>query len=248
LAGILYLMPGIEAGAEDMARRERIANTFLTNPSANRVRVDECDEGPISIESAIESDVCVTGMLKKSLKLNGTYDALIVGCAGDPGLTAMRQLLDVPVIGPLESSTAFSSVLGDKFSVITILDEGKPGVWANLRKNNQAHRCASVRAINAHVWDMIDGKVSRDTVLETVEREVAGAIKDGASSVILGCMTMAFLLVDEQIHMAAPVINPVKIAVKTAEMQLGLGIMHSRLSYPSPEMDKLKRTILPEIR
>jgi hypothetical protein len=56
------------------------------------------------------------------------------------------------------------------------------------------------------------------------------------------------LQVDEQIHLPAPIINPVKLAVKTAEMQLGLGILHSRLSYPKPEMEKLKRTILPEIR
>jgi len=152
------------------------------------------------------------------------------------------------VIGPIESSLAFANVIGDRFSVITILDEGKPGVWATLRKYGQSHKCASVRAINAHVWDMIDGKVGRDAVVAAVERETRAAILDGASSVILGCMTVAFLLVDESIHLPAPVLNPAKIAVKTAEMQLGLGICHSRVSYPKPDLDKLKRTILPEIR
>jgi allantoin racemase len=243
---ILYLMPGIDVGAEEKARRERIARGFLTNPE-NSVKVDECDEGPISIESVIESDLSVSGMLKKAAATRGQYDALVAGCAGDPGLYALRELLDVPVIGPLESSIAISSTIGDKFSVITILDSGIPEFWSTMRKYGQSHKCASVRAINAHVLDMVDGTVSRKQVVDSLAREAEMAVRDGASSIILGCMTMAFLLVDEDVRLDAPIINPAKVAIKMAEMQATLGLRHSFLSYPRPDFAKLRRTVLPGI-
>jgi len=243
---ILYLMPGIDVGAEEIARRERIANTFLTNP-ANRVVVDECDEGPTSIESTIEAEMSVSGMLKKALKLRGQYDALVIGCAGDPGIYSMRELLDCPVVGPLESSLALSSLIGDMFSLVTILDSGIPKTWTTLRKYGVDHRCASVRAINAHVLDMVDGRVGRQQVVEAVADATAEAVQDGASSVILGCMTMAFLLPDESINLKARVINPAKVAVKMAEMQVSLGLSHSPVSHPRPDFAKLRATVLPEL-
>jgi allantoin racemase len=246
MATILYLMPGIDVGAREIARRERIANTFLTNPS-NRVVVDECDEGPTSIESTIEAEMSVSGMLKKAIKLRGQYDALVIGCAGDPGINSMRELLDCPVVGPLESSLAVSSLVGDKFSLVTILDSGIPKSWVTLRKYGFDHKCASVRAINAHVLDMVDGRVGRQQVVDAVARATSQAAADGASSVVLGCMTMAFLLPDESIDLAAKVINPAKVAIKVAEMQLSLGLTHSRVSHPAPDLGKLKATVLPEL-
>lgn len=243
MARILYLMPGIEAGAEEKQRRQGIANSFLAD-GRNRVIVDDCDEGPISIESAVEADTCVAGMLKKALALKGTYDALIVGCAGDPGLRSMREVLDVPVVGPFESSIALARTLGDKFSVLTILQSGIPDTWDTLRKYGQDGRCASVRAIEAHVNDMVSGAVSRERVLETVRSGAESARRDGASSVVLGCMTMAFLLVDEGVQSEVVIVNPAKVAVKMAEMLVGLGIRQSRVSYPRPDMEKLGRTVL----
>lgn len=246
MSRILYLMPGIEVGEEDKARRQRIATGFLTNP-ANSVTVDECDEGPISIESVIENALSVRGMLEKALKLKGQYDALIVGCAGDPGLYAMRELLDVPVVGPLESSAAMASTIGDRFSVVTILDAGIPEFKATLRTYGQADKCASVRAVNMHVLDMVNGVVDRKAIVDAVSREAEKCIAEGASSVILGCMTLAFTLLDEEVHLDAPILNPVKIAVKFAEMQAAMGLKHSVVTYPKPDLDKLRRTLLPGI-
>jgi allantoin racemase len=240
---LLYLMPGIEVGQAEMRRREKIAAQFLTDPS-NKIVVEECDEGPVAIESVTENEMSVPGLIKKALKLKGTYDALIVGCAGDPGLYALREVLDVPVVGPLESSLAVASMLGYKYSVATILETGIPKVWSTLRKYGEDHRCASVRAIQAKVQEMVDGDVSRDSVIRSVETVADMAMTDGASCVILGCMTMAFLLVDESTTSPLPIVNPAKVSVKIAEMLATLGIRHSDISYPKPDIEKLQRTIL----
>lgn len=243
---ILYLMPGIEVGEREKKRRTDIATKFLTNP-ANQVTVDECDEGPISIESVTENEMSVPGMIKKALKLRGTYDALVVGCAGDPGLYALREVLDVPVVGPMESSIAVASMLGSEFSIATILETGIPEVWTTLRKYDQAAKCASVLAIQAEVTAMVEGSVTREYVCESVFRAAEAAKSHGASSLILGCMTVAFLLPDEAVNAPMPIINPAKVAIKVAEMLSTLGIRHSEISYPKPNLEKLRRTILPGI-
>jgi len=49
-------------------------------------------------------------------------------------------------------------------------------------------------------------------------------------------MSMGFLMVDEKLseEIGVPAVNPVKVAVKTAEMLIDLGITHSKLTYPVP--------------
>ncbi len=246
MANILYLMPGVNFAADEKTRRERVANGFLLSPTS-KVTVDDCEEGPISIESRTESAMSVPGMLKKALAVRSRYDALVVGCAGDPGLHVARELLDIPVVGPFESSIAVASMLGDRFSVVTILDEIVPEFWSTLREYGQANKCASVRAVDARVIDMIEGRVGRDDVVAAISGEVRRAVKDGAASIILGCMTLAFLLIDEDIKLDVPIVNPARAAIMTAEMLVRMGLKHSPVSYPKPDLGKIASTLLPEL-
>lgn len=249
MSNILYLMPGVGVTNEEKMRRQRIANTFLASEK-NKVIVDNTDEGPLSIETSIEGDLSIRGMLKKVIETKGQYDAVIIGCADDPGLFSLRELLDIPVVGPFESSIAMASTLGDKFSIITILEEGFSETRMILRKYGVEQKCASIRAINCSVLDMMQGKTSKDEVVAAFIRETEKAVQDGASCVILGCMTMAFLLLDEAAMgmTKATVINPAKISVKMAEMLVSLGLIHSAITYPKPDFKKLKISVLPELK
>ncbi|HHY94907.1 MAG TPA: hypothetical protein GX513_07845 [Firmicutes bacterium] len=248
MATILYLMPGLGASQEEKSRRERLANSFLTNP-AHRVVVDGVDEGPTSIESSIEGDLSVRGMLRKVITTRGRYDAVIIGCADDPGLFSLRELLDIPVIGPLEASLAIASTLGDRFGLITVAASAFPETRMILRKYGAEQRCASIRAVDVRVEDMIDGRATRAQLAESFAREAKAAIQEGATCLTMGCMSMAFLLLDEAVRdlVPVPVINPAKAAVKMAELQVSMGIRHSRLAYPEPDLVKLKRSVLPEL-
>lgn len=248
MADILYLMPGVGASAKEKARREGLANTFLTNP-ANHVVVDDVDEGPTSIESSIEGDLSVRGMLRKVIATKGRYDAVIIGCADDPGLFSMRELLDIPVIGPLETSIAVAATVGERFGLITVAEEAYPETRMILRRYGAEGRLASLRAVDVRVEDMIDGRATREQLIESFSREAREAIREGATSLLMGCMSMAYLLLDEAVResIAAPVINPAKVAVKMAEMQASLGLKHSVLAYPKPDLAKLKRSVLPEL-
>lgn len=231
---------------EEKKRRERLANSFLTQEK-NEVIVEDVEEGPITIESSIEEYMSVGGMLKKIVEVQSRYDAVIIGCAGDPGLAPARELAEIPIIGPIEASSYVASMLGEKFSIITVLDSVVPAIWRTLRDYGLDHKCASVRVINFPVLDMIGNK---ENVVKAFLREARAVVKnDRASSIIMGCMSMAFLLVEERVkdEIDVPIINPAKISIKVAEMLVSLGLMQSRISYPKPNYEKLKRSVLPGI-
>jgi allantoin racemase len=80
-------------------------------------------------------------------------------------------------------------------------------------------------------------RVKPREAFEAMLREGKRAVKEfGASSVTFGCMSMGFLMVDEKLteEIGVPVVNPVKVAVKTAETLIDLGRTHSKRTYPVP--------------
>lgn len=247
MAKILYLIPGVGMPHEEMRRRERLAASFLTSQK-NEVVVEAVDEGPISIESSIEEAMAVGGILKKLVEVQDRYDAMIIGCAGDPGLAPARELARIPVIGPIECSFHAAALLGEKFSMVTILDSIVPAIWRVLREYGLEHKCASVRVIDYPVLEM---HKDPEGVAKALLRESQEAVqRDGASSIVMGCMTMAYMLVDERLkgQLDAPIVNPAKVAVKTAEMLVSLGLSQSRVTYPEANYEKLGRSVFPKLK
>ena len=147
------------------------------------------------------------------------------------------------MIAPVEASISTALMLGDKFSVITVLDSIVPAIWHLLRGYGMEQRCASVRVVDCPVLDLAGNK---DRVVDALVTEGKRAVEDGAATLILGCMSMAFLLMDELAgdRLDVPIINPAKVSVKAAEMLVSLGLSHSRVTFPRPNMEKLRGSVL----
>jgi allantoin racemase len=58
----------------------------------------------------------------------------------------------------------------------------------------------------------------------------------GADTLVLGCMSMAFLDVTAELEaeLGVPVVNPARSALKVAEALVGSGLRHSKRAYPLP--------------
>jgi allantoin racemase len=118
-----------------------------------------------------------------------------------------------------------------------------------FRKYGVESKCASIRSMNVTVDEMINNKISEKEFLDTFVREVKSAVNCGASTILLGCMSMAYMLIDEKVKdiIDIPIINPAKVSVCTAEVMISLGLKHSIYTYPKPNLLKLKSTVLPEL-
>ncbi|MHA2423841.1 MAG: aspartate/glutamate racemase family protein [Candidatus Thorarchaeota archaeon] len=242
---ILYLLPGSGMPEEELERRTKITNQ-ISRPDAN-VTAIEVGVGPLSIESAIEEYMSIGPMLEwlRSNREEGKYDAIIIGCAGDPGIRAARELMDIPVIGPAESSYHFACMVSDRFSILLTPQAGvesDDSIRVYVRELGLENRLASVEFVDASVVDMWNPE--NDSIGNQVSDAIDRAKKKGAGSVVFGCMSMAFLLLDEKLNKSSlPIVNPLKTAIKTAEMFVDLKMGPSRMTYPAADLKKLDETV-----
>ncbi len=243
---LLYLMPGAGMPEEEVKRRTEIANSIAR--TGTNVTVMEVGEGPLSIESTIEEHMAIGPMLRKLLEIRKEkkYDAIIIGCAGDPGLRSARELLDIPVIGPAESSYHLACLISDRFSILSPLQAGTASsdqTRSHLREMGLEARMASVEFVHIPIAEMWGQ--NKDVVTEQMGKSIELAKKKGAGCVVLGCMSIAFLLVDDIVEQTVglPIVNPLKTAIKMAELFVDLGVKHSRVTYPAADFEKLYKTV-----
>jgi len=73
-------------------------------------------------------------------------------------------------------------------------------------------------------------------------------VEEGADVIVLGCMSLAFILADELVKdtVRVPVLNPAKIAIKMAEVLAQLKLTQSRASYPLADYEKLAKSVFKE--
>jgi allantoin racemase len=236
-ARIAYLVPApmhlTSLGVKELERREGKLRAWAQ--PGTEVTVRAADAGPASIESMYEEYLTVpaTARLLTEVVHDG-YDAAIVGCFGDPGLDALREISDALVVGPAAASTALATTLGHRFSYVTVTASVVPALRRLAWEAGAADALASVRHISTSVLDVnSDHDAAVDRMLEQGRLAVDS---DGADVLVLGCMSMGFLDVAEQMsdELGVPVINPSRAALHLAEATVALGLMHSRRAYLTP--------------
>jgi len=165
------------------------------------------------------------------------YDAVCINTVSDSGLNALRARLHIPVIGPGQAAFHLACTLGHKFSVLTMWQPWVPLYTKTLTEYGLSHRCASIRHIDTRpdVQELLEGKEA--FVFAKLEAEAMKAIEeDNASVIVLGSTTMHQSHRYLQEKLPVPVINPGVVAYKLCEMLLELGLSHSKLAYPDPEV------------
>lgn len=162
------------------------------------------------------------------------FAGAVLGCAGDPGLDAYRELTkDMVIVGPGVAGMHAAALRGQRFSVLTVTDSTVPSVYDLVDKSGLRSKLVSVRAVNIPVLDLAKDRAGTLQKLLNYGREV---IKDGADTIVLGCMSMGFLEVAEDMEkeLGVPVINPSKAAIKMAEAFAHIGYTHSKRAYYTP--------------
>lgn len=194
--------------------------------------------GPTSIESRYDAIMASPDILRliKEAEKDGA-DAAVVSCMGDPGVMAGKELVNIPVLGPCETCMLVASSLGDKTSVVTVLKNEVAAIEENVRAYGLSHKLASARAIDIPVLEL---RKDMDETLNALVRESKRAVEeDGAKSIILGCTGMTGLGAKLAEHLDVPVLDPLLVTVKFAEMLVKLGLKQSKMTFPTPPPKKM---------
>lgn len=146
------------------------------------------------------------------------FDAVIVGCCYDPGVRVARELVDIPVIGPLEATMQLAPYYGHDYVLVTDHHKAVPYLRDMVRLYGEESHCLSVDCIDWWVTDMINDTngVARDAVA------AANAIRQRANAevAILGC-TIISASYEKSVQNGQPrdmaILNPNTAALKLAQ-------------------------------
>lgn len=203
------------------------------------ISVVSIEKGPASIESAYEEEMAAPGILEKVREAEKEgFDAVIIDCMGDPALEAAKEIVDIPVVGPAQSSMAIASTLGDKFSVVTVLDRLIPLIWREIKDYGYEGQVASVRSVEVPVLELEE---KRAEVKAALLRESKKAIEeDGADTIILGCTGLIGMARELQEALKVPVVDPGVAPVKLAEILVDLKLSQSKAVFPKPPPKEIR--------
>jgi allantoin racemase len=222
----------------------RSADEFQTRAGAGvEVTMSQVKTGPASIESEYEDALSVPGILAAGLEAQRAgAQAIVIDCMADPGIMAARELLDIPVFGPCQTSMSVAGILGHKFGFLTIMDELLTVVESRAAVYGQKDKLAGIRSVNVPVLEL---EADRDRTVELLLSASLDLIRSGAGSLVFGCtgLMWAAEALEERLSTegfpGVPVINPIPTTINVAAGILASGLRASKASYPKPPVKEL---------
>ncbi|MET3936818.1 aspartate/glutamate racemase family protein [Arthrobacter sp. OAP107] len=213
---LLVINPNISddvtALIESEARRSASPGTELVVRTAGH--------GVEYIETRFESLIAAGAVAEIIAEHHGQVDGVVVAAFGDPGMPALKELADVPVIGITEAALCAAALQGHRFSIIAISDRIRPWYLDCVERFGLGGRLASIRSINETLNAI--GSVQRDfkeTLLALSRRAVA---EDGADVVILAGAPLAGLARELQGQIPVPVVDGISAGIRMAEAVVAL--------------------------
>ena len=220
-------------GNAEISKRLKFINTNIDKNSLVKLSIPQ--KGPGSIETEYDEAIAIPNVIDGIVKAEkNKFNVAIISCFSDPGLSACREKVSIPVIGSGENSILLASQLGNKFSILSPLKENGFIFKNKVLKMGLEKKYCSTRAINTSVLSLAKNKIS------TLNKLVLAGEKaidiDGADVLILGCMSMAFHNITGILEkkLKVPVINPVKASLLMAESIVKMKLSHSKKTYPTP--------------
>jgi allantoin racemase len=200
-------------------------------------------QGPASIESEFDEAISVPGTIRRAIDAEKEgADAIIIDCMGDPGLAACREVVKIPVVGPSQAAMHVASLLGHRFSFITVLERLRGLVDKLVAGYGLKDNYASFRAVDIPVLAI---GIDFAALNAALAREAIAAVKqDAADVIVLGCTGFLGCAGGMRRELLAagldvPVIDPIPLAVGVADALVKANLSHSTRMYPPPGRKKI---------
>ena len=191
----------------DEARRAASPATELTLVTARF--------GVAYIETRLEALIGAYASLLLIAENLGKHDAVIIAAFGDPGLPALRDALDRPVVGLTEAALASVSAVAQRFSIIAISQRIAAWYRETVEGYGFGSRLASIRALDQSIRDIGGVQDEHAAPLKALCR--AAIEEDRAEALILAGAPLAGLARRIAGELPVPLVDPIAAAVRQAE-------------------------------
>ena len=179
------------------------------------------------------------------------YDAFLIGNIFEPGLHALREVLNIPILGLCESSIHLACLMGPGFSIVNVNPKFVRKVTENIAGAGLSGRLVSIEHMQVERGAVLDTAFKDDSVRRMVVDQFTAAarrgIARGAEVVIPAGGIVMSILAKSEVHAVdnAPVVNGVIGLLKVAEMAVQIrqltGYFTSKtMMYASPTGNLLR--------
>jgi allantoin racemase len=174
------------------------------------------------------------------------YEAVVVACFSDPGVEAARELVRIPVLGPLSVGLHVALMLGHR--ALSLLTEYFRFSRFLTRDNIATYGLQDrvvLRGTNRSVPDALQacrdyratGK-NNPFIAEILDICVESVREDNTDVIVFGCGGLVWMkeLIERELHernIGITVINPLTVATEMARTLIDLNLSHSPFSYPN---------------
>ena len=182
------------------------------------------------------------------------YDAFLIGNVFEPGLHALREVLNIPVLGLLESSVHLATLMAPGFSIVNVNPKFRRRVMENVSATGLSSRLISIDDMRVERGQLLDRAFEDPETLEQIKTQFSEAarigIAKGAETIIPAGGIVMTILAFAGLHQVdgVPIVNGLIALTKMAEMAVRIraltGVFTSkRLMYAPPS-----GTLLADIR
>lgn len=219
---LLVINPNITEAVTDLiaaeARRSVAPGTQITTLTAPM--------GVAYIETRFEAMIAAYAVAQLVAEHRAAHDAVVVAAFGDPGVVALREVLDIPVVGLTEAALATASLLGARISIVAISHRIVAWYREAVEHCGMTGRLASIRALDRGIADI--ASVQKDHAERLLELCRSAVLDDGADVIIVAGAPLAGLARTLGDRIPVPLVDGVSAAVGQAQMQADLGASQRR--------------------
>lgn len=179
------------------------------------------------------------------------YDAFVSLNSTDPALVEAREILDIPVVGFLETTAHLACMMGRKFSLITPNPKFALSFEQKLQLYGLNERLASIEAMNIpNLADFRQGFIHAEAhqrVMTEFDAAARRAVAAGAE-VLIPCGSHAVLQARRGLREieGALIVDGLAMLMKMAEMSVKLHkimgtVVSRKMLYQKPDADVLAK-------
>ncbi|MER5391918.1 aspartate/glutamate racemase family protein [Saccharopolyspora sp. NPDC002686] len=237
---LLVINPNISTDVSELIEAESRRNLH----PGTELTVVTARAGMQYIETRLESLIAAPAVAQAISEHRGA-DAVVVAAFGDPGLPALKELVDVPVVGITEAALAAASLLGKRFSIIAI--SGRITAWYRecVDLHGYLPRLASIRSLQDPLEAI--GTVQDDFRTQLVELANRAVRHDGADVIILAGAPLAGLAREVVDEIPVPVVDGIAAGVNFAQSLVAMNTGAHRAGSFSAPPAKPRSGLSPEL-
>ncbi|MFT4067930.1 aspartate/glutamate racemase family protein [Paraburkholderia sp.] len=181
-------------------------------PQGCVIRGASAERGVPMILTASQLEAAAAGVIENARKHGGTANGIVISAFGDPGIDALRDIVDVPVVGICEASILEAAHGGRRFGIATVTPDLVEPIEANVRALGVGAQYTGIRLTSG---DPLALAAHPERLLEALAGAVAECIElDGAEAVVIGGGPLGQAAQQLGERFSVPVIAPIPAAMR----------------------------------